>query len=411
MAHTRIAKLAPSPAFVIAVVLALAAAPASPVLQRRSAAEPVTIPIEYSARHVFVTVTINKSRPLSFVLDTGANVAIVRTDVAKELGLELEGTVRVGGAGIGTQAGSRVKNAKWSLVGLDGFSQPVTLALPLPELAAAMGRPIDGIIGGEFIKQFVVELDYQAERIRLHRPGAFTYTGSGEALPIEFVNVVHPVVTATVSAGGRALERRFMFDIGSGGALVLHSPFVAEQHLPEPGATTIRVIGSAGAGGRIAGQLGRVESLKIGSFTIASPITIFSQDRAGAFANADLAGNIGGQIAMRFKLFLDYGRRRIIFEPSSAFGQPFDRAFSGVALRGSGPGYRTLTVLDVLENSPATDAGIAVGDVLESVDGVPVDRLTLPAINDMFEKPVAYALTLRRGTRTFTATLTPRRMI
>jgi C-terminal processing protease CtpA/Prc len=68
-------------------------------------------------------------------------------------------------------------------------------------------------------------------------------------------------------------------------------------------------------------------------------------------------------------------------------------------------------VLDVLENSPATDAGIAVGDVLESVDGVPVDRLTLPAINDMFEKPVAYALTLRRGARTFTATLTPRRMI
>ena len=75
------------------------------------------------------------------------------------------------------------------------------------------------------------------------------------------MNAVHPVVTATVSIGGRALERKFMFDIGSGAALALHSPFVAEQHLPAPGATTIRVIGSAGAVGRIAGRLGTCGTL------------------------------------------------------------------------------------------------------------------------------------------------------
>jgi hypothetical protein len=45
--------------------------------------------------------------------------------------------------------------------------------LPLPELPSALGRDVDGIIGGEFIKQFVLELDYEARTIGLHDPATF----------------------------------------------------------------------------------------------------------------------------------------------------------------------------------------------------------------------------------------------
>jgi hypothetical protein len=37
-------------------------------------------------------------------------------------------------------------------------------------LSSAIGRSMDGIIGGEFIRQFVVELDYGARRLTLHQP-------------------------------------------------------------------------------------------------------------------------------------------------------------------------------------------------------------------------------------------------
>ena len=97
----------------------------------------------------------------------------------------------------------------------------------------------------------------------------------------------------------------------------------------------------AGAGGRSFGRLGRVAALQIGPFTINNPIALFSQDKAGAFADGSLAGNIGAQIASRFRLFLDYGRRRIILEPSPTFADPFDRAFSGLSVRAEGPGLRT----------------------------------------------------------------------
>jgi PDZ domain/Aspartyl protease len=376
------------------------------------AAPPVTIPFELANRHVIVKARVNDSRPLSFILDTGANVAIVRMATAKELGLSLHGDVKTGGAGAGTQAGQRVKDAKWSLVGFDGFSQPVTMALPFEALPSGLGQDVDGIIGGEFIRQFVLTLDYQARTITLHEPNTFKYAGNGQTLPLEFTPAGHPVVKAVVTpVGGQPIEHRFMLDIGSGLALALHSPFAAEHNLPGPQSRTISAIGMAGAGGRSVGRLGRVSALQIGTFTIANPITLFSEDTAGAFANRSLAGNIGAQIASRFRTILDYGRRRIILEPSPAFADPFDRAFSGMAVRAEGADYRTFRVKEVLEDSPATEAGIQQGDVITSIDGIAAANLTLTGIIQILEEPVAREMTIRRGEQTIKVTVTPKRLV
>jgi hypothetical protein len=186
---------------VVSSVVATAAPPHA-VSQPRLA--PVTIPFELAGRHVIVGVRIDDSRPLAFVLDTGASVAMVRTETARALGLSLYGSVTSGGAGPARQAGQRVRGAAWSLVGFDRFSQPVTLALPMPEVSPALGRPIDGIIGGEFISAFVVALDYQARTVTLHDPTMFQYSGSGEVLPIEFTSSGHPRSTASPPSGSRS---------------------------------------------------------------------------------------------------------------------------------------------------------------------------------------------------------------
>jgi hypothetical protein len=376
-----------------------------------SAPAAVSIPFEGDARHIIVQATVNGSRPLSFILDTGANVAIIRTAVAKELNLTLEGNVNVGGAGGGIQTGSFVRQATWSLAGLPDFKQPVTMALPFTELPPAMGRTVDGIIGGEFIKQFVVEVDYQSRRLTLHSRGDFRYTGPGEAIPIDFVNVIHPVLRARVTVGAEPIERQFILDLGAGGALALHSPFVREQKLLEDGRPTIRAIGAAGAGGRVTGRLGRIQSLQIGRYVLKEPITMFSQDSAGAFANGQLAGNIGAQVAMRFRLFLDYGRKQIIFEPSALFDTPFDRATSGLALRALGDDFRTFRVLDVLEDSPGASAGVQIDDVITSIDGTPAADLTMFRVNQLFETARTYVLGIQRGTKKLTLRVTTRKMI
>src|SRR5437763_8801389 len=80
---------------------------------------PITIPFELVTRHIMLKVKINNSRPLSFVFDTGDKVGLVDADVAKELGLKLEGQVRGGGAGAENLYGSIVWDAIWTILCLD----------------------------------------------------------------------------------------------------------------------------------------------------------------------------------------------------------------------------------------------------------------------------------------------------
>ena len=110
-------------------------------------------------------------------------------------------------------------------------------------------------------------------------------------------------------------------------------------------------------------------------------------------------------------MFLDYSHERIIFEPNSNFAEPFDRAFSGLRIRADGKDFRTFRVTDVLEDSPASEAGLLKNDVIIAVDETLAEALTLTKLNEMFERPVAYKLTVRRGDKTLHVTLTPRKLV
>ena len=372
----------------------------------------VTIPFKLVTRHIVVPVRINNSRSLSFVFDTGDKVGIVDIARAKELGLDLHGQLRIGGAGSDSLVGSYVRGATWKLQGYEEFSQPIALAIPLGRLASRFGHDFDGIIGSDFIKQFVIEVDYQAGVLRLHAKEGFVYSGSGESIPIQFNSQGHPIIEAEVTPrDGQPIKGKFVLDLGSSGALALHTPLVKEHGLLESNHHTIRAIGVGGAGGEVQARMGRVSELKIGKFKIAAPTALFSQDKAGAFANASLAGNIGQRIASKFKVFLDYERQRIILEPASTFKDPFDQAQSGMALSAEGADFSVLRVLDVLENSPASEAGLLKNDQILKVNNKDSTNLSITALGEMFESPGSYRITVRRGDKTLEVKLTTRKLI
>jgi hypothetical protein len=372
----------------------------------------VTIPFKLVTRHIVVAVRINNSRPLSFVFDTGDKAGIVDIGRAKELGLDLHGQLRIGGAGGDTLLGAYVRGATWKLQGFEDFSQPIALAIPLGRLAARFGHDFDGIIGSDFIKQFVIEVDYQAGVLKLYPKEGFVYAGNGESIPIQFNGQGHPLIEAEVTPrGGQPIKGRFVLDLGSSGALALHSPLVKEHRLLESNNHTIRAIGVGGAGGDVVARMGRVSELKIGKFKITAPTALFSQDKGGAFANGSLAGNIGQRIASKFKVFLDYEHQRIILEAASTFQDPFDQAQSGMALTTEGADFSILRVLDVLEDSPASEAGLLKDDQILRVNDKSAPELGVTKLGELFERPGAYRLTVRRGDKTIQTTLTTRKLI
>ena len=369
------------------------------------------IPFKLVNRHIFLRLKVDNSDPLWFIFDTGDKFAIVDLERAKQLGLNLHGQINVGGAGAGVLKGAYVRDSNFTVPGLEGFTQPVTLAVPLDMLEPNFGHDVDGIIGSEFIKQFVVEVDYPARLLRLHDKQKFSYSGPGEIIPIK-LSGGHPIVQGEVMLPGRdAIKADFVIDLGSGGSLALHSPFVEKHQLLVTNQKTIRAIGRGGAGGEITGRIGRISGLKIGKFTIDNPITMFSQDTRGAFANDAIQGNIGEQIMSRFRILLDYERSRIILEPNARFREPMDQASSGLKILGEGKDYRTFRIKEVLENSPGTEAGLQANDVITGINERPASEFTLPDLIKQFEHALPVKLTVRRGEQTLQVTLTPRKLV
>jgi hypothetical protein len=377
----------------------------------QKAADPLVIPFELVTRHILIKVKIN-SVPLWFIFDTGDRVAILDLERAKSLGLSLQGEVNVGGAGAGTLKGATVRDASVTVIGAEANPQPVAMAIPLGGLAPRFGHVIDGIIGADFIKQFVVEIDYPSRVLRLHDKNKFVYSGSGEILPLTFVHGGYPVIDAEVTAAGRTpVKGRFVLDFGSGASLALHTPFVQQQNLPPPSQKTIRAMGAGGAGGKITGRSGRVSALKIGKFQIDNPLTLFSEDKNGAFATSEIQGNIGQMILSKFKALLDYERDRIILEPNTSLKDPIAPLSSGLKIIAEGDDYRTFRIDELLEDSPAIEAGLQKDDVVLAVDGQPAAEFTLTKLMERFEHPDPKKLTIRRGERTLQITLTPKKLV
>lgn len=393
-------------------IIGVAQASHQTVSASQKAAEPVVIPFEMANRHILIKVSINNSAPLWFIFDTGDKVAIVDSTRARALGLNLQGEINVGGAGEGSLKGSYVRDASLNVIGVAGHPQRVALAIPLTGMAPKFGHDIDGIIGADFIKEFVVEIDYEARVMRLHDKEKFVYSGPGEILPVSFINGGHPMIPAEITVAGREpLKGKFVIDVGSGGSLMLNRPFVEQENLLAATPKTIKLIGSGGAGGKVAARVGRLRALKIGKLQIDEPVTAFSEDKGGAFANSQSHGNIGHQILSKFKIFLDYGRERMILEPNASFKNPIGPASPGVAIVAEGPDYKMFRVTELLEESPASEAGLKEGDIVMSVDGRRAADLNLTLLHELFEKPTPRKLSVRRGEQTLEITVTPRRLI
>src|SRR5579864_785922 len=253
----------------------------------------VTIPFQLVNKTIFIQVMV-VHKPLWFVLDTGDKYAVIDLSTAKSLGLELGDQVPVGGGGKDTVMGNFLKNSEFSVTGLENFSQPLFIAVPLEKLAKASGHEFAGVLGFDFISQFAVEIDYLKRAITLRDKAAYQYHGDGDILPITFNAAGHPVVRAQViDETGSPIDGAFVCDTGSGAALILNTPFVGKERFLQDGRPTVHWLEGISFGGGIEGSVGRMKRFRLGRFFINNPVTVFSQASNGPFGSAETQGNIG----------------------------------------------------------------------------------------------------------------------
>ena len=373
-------------------------------------------PFDLHNNHINVRGRIGDSDSLWIVLDSGASGASVSASRARSLGLAIQGGGTAQGAGGSVESG-RVPNATIRLPGLELVGQDLS-SIPLDGVALQTGRPMDVIVGHALLDRAVVEIDYAARKVRVFDPSrprpdspAGHAAPASVTLPLAFHQDL-PYVKATVELPGRSpIEGQFVLDTGAATAFSLAAEFVQDHHALDAVPRTIRTR-MGGVGGMTENRVGRIDRLRLGALTIEKPVTVFRLPSPGRISAPGTAGNIGAEILRRFRVTFDYPRHRVTFEPNAAFTEPYEADMSGLVTQVLPDSARALQVMWTQDGSPAAEAGIAAGDVIEAVDGHPVAELEPPAIREMFRRPDStYTLTVRRGSERREVKLTTRRLI
>ena len=342
----------------LALVLALCACAGT---LSRAAAEVVSVPIRLHGVHIYVEITVN-GKPGVFVLDTGASANVITPEAVTRFGL-VPGSQKTPLTGAGARAGS-VADVKISELGVGGYQtkDQVAYVISLPEQL-----PCDGLLGTPFLQKQIVTIDYERLRLILTPQGEFKPPDHTRAIGMHLYGN-----TPFIEAVADGHKGSFRIDTGAGNAVTLFDAFVTRNQMHGKYSPSLRLVTGRGVGGLLTGDLARLPDIAVGPFHFTQTITEFSRQKEGTFGDRVNSGNIGGEIWQRFTITFDYAGNKVYLAPNSNFGRPFAPPRSGLALD-TDKGIHIVQA--VTPNSPASDAGVAVGDRVTAVDGVPIAQI------------------------------------
>ena len=294
----------------IACVCALSSTPVQPADAISSVAPAATV-FHLDAWHPSVTLTFELvqdqiwlramvgPRQLWFVLDSGSSRMLLDKAVAKALGLRTLPAPPIHGGGSGAVALDAVEGPlTLQLTGLGTPAYPFYVT-DLSGVSGALGRKLDGIIGYDFLRDFVVTVDYAQQRLVIADPGTFKAPADSSIQAIRFQGG-WPLLRARLAVPGNPpAEDEFLVDSGSNDAV--DHPLIKRS---KGKLSEIRSDDSS-LGGRVTGYVGVSDWLEIGSYKVPHPET---------FCCGGVEKIIGGEVLKHFVVTFDYSRSRIIFQ-------------------------------------------------------------------------------------------------
>ncbi|MCE2995099.1 MAG: aspartyl protease family protein [Cyclobacteriaceae bacterium] len=349
----------------------------------------IDIPIEIHNNLIVVPVILNNRLPLKFIIDTGVRTAILTQKVYSDI-LNLSYTRKYSLSGPGGQKlvdAFITSNVTFDMPGVHGQGHSMlVLQEDYLELKNSMGTDVHGILGYELFSRFVVMIDYEAKKMILMRPENFKPKKSYQALPIR-IEDTKPFVELTISVRDSSqITAKFLVDTGASHGLLIEEDSDKRLRMPDKNISSILGRGIAGI---ITGKISRTKLLKFGKYELNDLITSFPDDYAyrdsvGSKNFTPRNGSVGGDLLSRFTVIFNFPGEMMYIKKNASFKKKFYYSLSGITLRAKGPKLREYEISDVRTNTTAAAAGLKVGDVIVSVNGVRVSDYELSYVNNFF---------------------------
>jgi hypothetical protein len=245
----------------------------------------------------------NRLEPYYFILDTGAGMSAVEEKVSAELGLPTIGRTELAGtAGV---LDVPLKQLDSVAPQRRGYPVPIlthhgllATTQDLSQFRVPMPAPFEaGLLGNDYLRHFVVEVDFFPPSVQLSRPYGYTPAGvnPGKFLPFRLDR--NKIMRVDGKLDGW-LEVELRVDSGAATLTSVTWPYLnittatwKQLREKKPSYSFHGTVGAKGMGGRVELQVAQIESLDLGPLHFDKPCVVV-QPEQGIFANPNAVGFI-----------------------------------------------------------------------------------------------------------------------
>ena len=287
-----------------------------PNLRGASASDP--IPFDFVRNQIVLKVHVRASGPYHFILDTGSALSVLDYQLARRLGLPVYRTIFKANT-VGENKDIIIKRTfiPHLKVGACASWKLWAYLVSLRELSRKLDMEIHGIIGYNFFKDKVVQINYLDQTVRFMDPSEYQLPVNSESsaqyqtitIPMFFAkNHVMPIIH-NVRINGTAI--RASIDTGSSLSLVLFPPAIKKAGIkPDPNRWTFDHI--HGLAGKAPVYRGLIEQLRIDEITLENAEVILAANWGQHAKIEKRDASIGNDLLKFFIVTLDYPRKRLI---------------------------------------------------------------------------------------------------
>jgi membrane-associated protease RseP (regulator of RpoE activity) len=158
--------------------------------------------------------------------------------------------------------------------------------------------------------------------------------------------------------------------------------------------------------------VGRIEKAAVGDLQIQQPVIAVSEITKGSLGSSDFAGILGADFLSRLRVILDYPNSRMRLIPTEHLFHRPNYDMSGLVVFEKPPDFQVFQVMFVIDASPAAEAGIRAGDVIEEIDGCSATDWTLAEFRHLCRtRESRISLAIRRGRKRWRCQILTRPLI